>query len=175
MKLETFIASASSFGVLSVAGNATIAGTLVLHQVEPFKALLGQTYAILSSASLTGAFATEIEDQINFTGLYYKPTYSATGVTLVVTQATQVRAPKSGLPGSTVTVSGSGYLPGDTIAPTFTDHKGVKTVYSGVITNGSGAFSTEITIPAGAALGVGDIIVTSSATGVHVSQTFTVT
>jgi hypothetical protein len=173
-KLKTFIASSSSFGVLSVAGSATIAGTLVLRQ-QSFKASLGQTYPVLTSGSLTGTFASETEGQINFTGLYYKPTYSATGVTLVVTQATQVRSPKSGPGGTVVTITGSGYLAGDTITPTFTDHAAVKTTYSSVTTNSSGEFSTEITIPPGAALGNGEIVVTSTQTGVHVSQPFTVT
>jgi hypothetical protein len=174
-KFKTFIASASSFGAMSVAGSATIAGTLVLRQVEPFKASLSQTYPIITGASLSGTFATELEDQINFTGLYYKPTYSSTGATLVVTQATLVRAPKSGSPGTVVTISGSGYLPGDTITPKFTDHGSVKTVFPTVTTNGSGEFSDEITIPAGAATGAGEIVVTSTITGVHVGQGFLVT
>jgi hypothetical protein len=173
-RLKTFIASSGSFGVLSVAGPATIAGSLTLRQ-GAFKASLGQTYPILTSSSLTGAFATESEAQVNFTGLYYKPTYSATGATLVVTQATQVRSPKSGPAGTLVTISGSGYVAGDTITPTFTDHGALKTAYSSVTTSSGGEFSAEITIPPGAATGAGEIVVTSAQTGVHVGQTFTVT
>ena len=63
-RLKEFIASASSFGSLSVSGSATIAGLLVLRQGS-FKASLGQKYAILTSASLTGTFAAESEGQIN--------------------------------------------------------------------------------------------------------------
>jgi hypothetical protein len=173
-RLKTFIASSSSFGAMSVSGAATIAGTLILRQVS-FKASLGQKYAILTSASLTGTFSAESDDQINSTGLYYQPTYSATGVTLVVTQATLVLSSAEGAPGSVVKLSGSGYLPGDTITPTFTDHGGVKTVLPTVTTNGSGEFSTEITIPATAALGKGTITVTSTDTGVHISDSFKVT
>jgi len=113
-KFKTFVASSSSFGAMAVSGSATIAGTLVVRQ-QSFKALLGQTYPILTSAALTGTFASELEGQINFTGLYYKPTYSASGVTLVVTQATQVRAPKTGPAGTVVTITGSGYLPGPSL------------------------------------------------------------
>jgi fibronectin-binding autotransporter adhesin len=162
-------------GSISVAGAATIGGTLVVRQVSPFKASLGQKFAILSGASLTGTFAKETEDQINSTGLYYEPTYSTTGATLVAAQATLSLSASSGLPGSTVTVSGSGYLPGDTITPTFTDHKGVITTFPTVTTNGSGEFSTEITVPPSAVVGVGRIKVTSALTGVHISGSFTVT
>ena len=81
----------------------------------------------------------------------------------------------SGLPGATVTVSGGGYLPGDTITPTFTDHKGVVTTLPTVTTNGSGEFSTEITIPESAVVGSGRIKVTSALTGVHIGGSFKVT
>ena len=173
--LKTRISSASSFGSMSVAGTATVAGTLIVFQVSPFKASLGQTYNILTSSSLTGTFAATTGDQVNSTGLYYQPTYSATGVTLLVTQATLVLSNAEGAPGSTVTLSGSGYLPGDTITPTFTDHKGVSTVFPSVTTNGSGEFSTEITIPASAAPGKGTIKTTSTRTNVNVSDAFKVT
>jgi hypothetical protein len=173
-RLKTFIASSSSFGAMSVSGAATIAGTLILRQGS-FKASLGQKYAILSGTSLTGTFATVSEDQVNATGLYYQPTYSTTGVALLVTQATLVPSGVEGAAGSTVTLSGSGYLPGDRITPTFTDHSGVKTVFPSVTTNGSGEYSTEITIPPTAALGKGTITVTSTATGVHISATYKVT
>ena len=174
-RLKTFVAGVAEFGVLSVTGTATLAGTLVVRQVEPFKASSPQTYPILSSAALTGTFATETEAQINFTGLYYKPTYSATGMTLVVTQATPVRSPKSGPGGTVVTITGSGYTPGDTITPKFTDSGLKTTVFPTATVNSSGEFSTEITIPAGATLGAGEIVVTSTETGVHVSQSFKVT
>ncbi len=53
----------------------------------------------------------------------------ATGATLLVAQATLVASATNGPPGSAVTLSGSGYLPGDTITLTFTDNKGVVTTY----------------------------------------------
>jgi hypothetical protein len=173
-RLRTFIAGTSDYGSMSVAGAASLAGALVVRQTPPFKGSLGQTFAIVTGASLAGAFATETEDQIDYTGLYYKPTYS-TAATLVATQAAVSLSTKSGLPGSAVTVSGSGYLPGDTLTPTFTDHEGVKAVLPSVTTDAGGKFSTEIAIPALAAVGAGTITVTSGQTGVHVSRTFTVT
>jgi hypothetical protein len=172
---KTAIASESEFGSLSVAGAATLAGTLKLFQVAPFKASAGQTYAILSAASLAGAFASETGDQVNSTGLYYRPTYSATGLTLVVTQSTLSVSAHNGAPGSSVTLTGTGYTPGETVTPTFTDHKGVETIYPSVTANGSGEYSSEITIPASAALGAGKIKVTGTKTGEHVSQSFDVT
>jgi hypothetical protein len=172
---KTIIAGASEFGAISVSGSASIAGTLRVDQVPPFKASAGQAYAILSAASLTGTFGTEAADQITSTGLYYKPNYSATGVTLVATQATLSVSPPSGPPGSSVTLTGTGYLPGDTVTPTFTDHKGAQTTFPSVVTNGSGEYSTEITIPASAALGSGTIKLTSTETGAHISASFDVT
>jgi hypothetical protein len=174
-KLKSFIASVATFGSLSVTGSSTLGGTLVSHQTGSFKGTLGQKFAILSSGSVTGTFATISEDQINSTGLYYQPVYSSTGVTLQVVQATLLLSPNSGLPGASVTVSGSGYLPGDTITPKFTDHGGTTTTFPGVITNGSGEFSTEITIPVSAAVGAGTIKVTSAITGVQISDPFNVT
>jgi fibronectin-binding autotransporter adhesin len=172
---KTAIAGESEFGALSVAGAATLAGTLKLSQVPPFKASAGQTYAILNAASLTGTFATETGDEVNSTGLYYRPTYSATGVTLVVTQSTLSVSAHNGPPGSSVTLTGTGYTPGDTVTPTFTDHKGVETTYPSVKVNSSGEYSTEITIPASAAPGDGTIKVTSTETGTHVNTSFDVT
>ncbi len=177
-RLRTFIAGASDCGSLSVADGASLAGTLAVRQTSPFKASLGQAFAILGGASVAGAFATETGDQIDYftyTRLYYRPTYSATAVTLVATTAKVSLSAHSGLPGAAVTVKGSGYLPGDTITPTFTDHDGVKTVLPSVTTKADGRFSTEIAIPTLAAAGIGTITITSAQTGVKVNRPFTVT
>ncbi len=173
--LATAIAGASDYGSLSVAGKATLAGSLVVRQPPPFKGSLGETFAILTGGSLAGAFASETGAQIDFTGLYYKPVYAAKKTTLRVARAALSLSAKSGPPGSAVTLSGKGYLPGDTITPTFTDHKGAETVLPSTTANAGGEISTEIAIPAAAALGEGSIAVTSTQTGVHVSRTFTVT
>jgi hypothetical protein len=176
--LKTAIGSSSSYGVLSVTGTATIAGNLGVTVVNKFKGLLGQNYNILTSSALTGTFAKETGGGAgNSNGLYYKPIYSATGVTLVVSQATLVLSVTSGAPGTVVKLSGKGYLPEDTITPSFTDHAKVKTIFTAaaVKTNSSGEFSTEITIPAGAAVGTGKITVASANTGLSFGKTFTVT
>jgi hypothetical protein len=80
----TEIAGESSFGAFSVAGTATIAGTLTVKQVKKYVPAAGKTFAILGSASLTGTFAKVAGNMIANTTLFYRPHYSATGVTLVV-------------------------------------------------------------------------------------------
>jgi hypothetical protein len=174
-KLKTSIASTSSFGALSATGSAAIGGKLILHEIAPFTGELGQKFAIVTSSSLTGAFAAESEGRLNTSGLYYEPTYSSTGATLLVAQATLSVSPASGLPGSSATVSGSGFLPGDTLEVKFSDHHEVKTIYPTVTVNGSGEFSAEITIPPTAALHSGEVKITSVQTGAKISKPFIVT
>jgi hypothetical protein len=173
--LKTAIASASSFGALSVTSTAKLAGALAVTQIAPFSGTAGESFVVLGSSSQTGTFTKETGAAINTTGLYYEPTYSATGVTLHVTQVTLSLSPTSGAPGSSVTVSGSGYLPGDTITPTFIAHGGAKTAFPKVTIDSSGEFSTEITVPASAALGTGSISVKSMKTAVTIKKTFKVT
>lgn len=172
--IRDYIAGTSSFGALSVAGASTLEGALVVYETAPFYAALGESFAILSSASLTGAFAEETGAWIE-SSLYYKPTYSATGVTLLVTQATLVLSKASGLPGSSVKLSGSGYIPGDTLTPAFTAVGGAKTVFAGVKANAKGELETEITIPELAAEGSGSISVTSTQSAVTLTKAFKVT
>lgn len=98
--LKTAIGSASSFGALSVTGAASLDGTLSLAQSKTFFAKAGESFAILSSSARTGTFAKAKSLAVKKAlGVYYKPTYSATGVTLLVTQATLVSSPSECLPG----------------------------------------------------------------------------
>ena len=113
-------------------------------------------------------------DQEAWPACYYRPTYSATGVTLVVTQAVLTLSATEGAPGSPVTLKGSTYLPEETVKLTFTDKGKHKTTLPSVKTNASGEFSTEFTIPAGATVGAGVFAASGSGTG-KVSATFTVT
>jgi hypothetical protein len=174
--LKTAIASASSFGALAVTGSSTIEGALSIAAAKTFFGKAGESFVILSSSSRSGTFAKEQGAAIKKAiGLYYKPTYSAGGVTLVVTQSTLVLTPTEGLPGSSVLVSGKGYLPGDTVKLSFTDHKKVKTNLPSATVNGSGEFSLEVTIPAAAAEGLGKVTAKTTQTAVSISQNFTVT
>ena len=72
-------------------------------------------------------------------------------------------------------LTGGGYIPGDTLTPTFTANGGEKTVFAGVKANAEGELETEITIPALAAEGAGKIGVKSTQTAVTISQAFKVT
>jgi fibronectin-binding autotransporter adhesin len=173
--LKTAIAGTTSFGALAVSGAATLDGTLALAQSKTFFGKAGNSFAILSSSARTGSFAKAKSLAIKkAVGLYYKPTYSPTGVTLLVTQATLVLAPAEGLPGSSSTFSGAGYVPGDTLKLSFTDHKKVKTTLPNVTVNGSGEFSSEVTIPPGAVAGAAKVNVKSTETGLSITATFTV-
>lgn len=174
-KLQVAIESASSFGALSAGGAASLAGKLVLAPAKSFKASLGQTFPVIEASSRTGTFSKETKGVIkkSLPGLYYDPVYSPAGVTLVVTQAVLADAPSEGAPGSVVTLSGSGFPADDEIKLWFKDG-GVKTTYGKVVTDASGEFSTEVTLPAGAALGSGTFFAKSISTGVKAIAAFSV-
>jgi hypothetical protein len=74
-----------------------------------------------------------------------------------------------------VTVSGSGYVAGEKVKLTFTDHSKKTTVFPSVIANASGEFSTQVTVPPSAAKGAGKFTATSALTGVLVTATLSVT
>jgi fibronectin-binding autotransporter adhesin len=173
--LKTAVAGSGDDGTLSVAGAASLGGTLAVAQAKTFKAKAGETFSVLSSSAVTGTFAKESGDEVGKgTGLYYKAEYTGTAVSLHVTQATVTLSSSSGPAGSKVTVSGTEWVPGDTIKLTFTDHKKHKTTLPSVTVGPGGEFSTEITIPEGAAEGAGTIAVTSTDTANSISKTFTV-
>jgi hypothetical protein len=170
--IKDVIASASSFGALSASSTTTLGGALVISQTAPFRAAVGESFAIIVGPSLTGAFAEETGDQIN-SNSYYRPTYSSSGVTLLVTQATLALSKATGAQGSSVKLSGSGFIPGDTLTPTFTSSSG-KTVFAGAKANAKGELETEITIPSSGTPGAGSVGLTSTETGVTVTKSFTV-
>ncbi len=173
-KLHTTIAGPSSFGSLSASGAATLeGGGLISEQTAPFSASAGESFAILSSAGLTGTFAKQTGEKINSSGLYYKPLYSAGGVALQATQATLTLSTSSGAPGSTVTLTGSGYIPGDTIIP-FVTAAGEETEFPAATANTNGELETTVTIPA-VAPGNAKIRVKGTQTPVSITKTFKIT
>jgi hypothetical protein len=169
------IASASEYGSISVGGAATLAGIVAPRPLASFKASAGQTFAILTAASRSGAFASEAGQSQIEPGLYYKPVYSATGVSLVASHVTIALSESSGAPGSSITVTGGGYVPGDTVKIYLVKGKGVKTQIGSVTIGESGEYSTEVTIPATAAAGADTVRATSTLYPVNVSQPYTVT
>jgi hypothetical protein len=157
-------------------GTAKLTGALVVTEVEPFLGSAGESFAILSSAKLTGTFA-DLDGVITATpGRYYRPTYSPTGVTLIDTQAAITPSPTEGAAGSSVTLAGKGFLPKDKVKLTFTDVKKAKTVFPTATVGAGGEFSVEGKVSSKAAKGAGTFTATSTTvTGLVVTATFAVT
>jgi hypothetical protein len=175
LTIEINGANAGQFDVLAISGAASLNGTLVLKPANSFKGTLGQTFPVLTAGSVSGTFSKVSKAVINSnTGLYYGPTYPGGGVTLVVKQGT-LTVPASGARGASVNVSGTGWLAGEKIALTFTDSTNHKTNYPAVTTDGSGNFSTSITIPAGASPGNGKISAKSAITALTITKTINIT
>jgi Subtilase family len=173
--IRDYIAGPATFGALKASGAVKLEeGALRLFQTAPFKGSLGESFPILTAASLTGKFTVESGAGIG-SGLYYKPTYSASGVTLIVTRATLVLSKASGPDGSSVKLTGTGYTPGDTLTPSFTAYGGAKTLFPSVTANAEGDVEAEITIPLLAAEGTGTIGLASADTSVTFTKTFKVT
>ena len=99
--LKTAIASASSFGSLSVAGASTLAGLLAIAPTGGFHGELGQSFAILSSSGQSGAFSFVAGAAIGG-DLSYQPNYSATGVALTVVSSEGREAPPRATAGPTI-------------------------------------------------------------------------
>jgi fibronectin-binding autotransporter adhesin len=174
-QLRSFIGGASEFGSMTVSGAATIAGLASPRKVGTFKPTLGQAFAILNAASLSGSFSGEAGEPQIEPGLYYQPAYSATSASLVAAKVTLSLSAASGAPGSSLTVSGSGYVPGDTVTLTFTDKAGVKTTLATPTVGSGGEYSTEVAVPTGAAVGTGTIKASATHYGSNLFANFKVT
>ena len=174
-QLRSFIGSASEFGSMTVSGAATIAGLASPRKVGTFKPTLGQEFAILKAASLSGTFSGEAGEPQIEPGLYYQPAYSATTASLVAAKVTLLLSATSGAPGSSLTVSGTGYVPGDTVTLTFTDKAGVKTTLATPTAGAGGEYSVEVTIPAEAAVGTGTLKASATHYGSNLFANFKVT
>lgn len=179
--LKIAVASASSYGSLTAAGAVSIAGKLQLAQAKGFFASEGQVYNVLSGVSLTGTFPKETSGLVKVKkappGLYYRPVYSPTAVTLKVTRAAITVEPAEGKAGSKVVITGKGFIEagGDAVKITFTDAKKVKTTFTpNVSVNASGEFTAEETLPEAANTGIGTVAATSTVTGVAPTATFKV-
>lgn len=87
---------------------------------------------------------------------------------------TLAASPTSASAGTAVKLTGTGYIPGDTLALSFADH-GVKTTLPNATAGSSGEFETEYTIPPSAAEGAAEFTLKSARTGLTVVQKFEVT
>jgi hypothetical protein len=81
----------------------------------------------------------------------------------------------SGAPGVSVTVSGAAFGPNEKVRLTFTDSARAKFALGSVTTDGSGAFSKSVTIPAGAAAGKGKVSAKGVTSGLKAAKAFTIT
>jgi hypothetical protein len=156
--IETQIASATSFGALSIpSGTLSLQGTLLTTVLGGYKAPVGAAFPILSG-TVAGQFAKLSKGIIDKkSARYYRPTYGP-GVTLVVTNAAVAVSPSSGAPGSPITVTGSGWTAGEKVTVSFKAHDGTKTTLGSATANASGSFSLATSVPAGATPGSASIV-----------------
>jgi hypothetical protein len=168
--------NAGGAGHLIVGGTAALNGTLAIARASAYHPSAGTDLPVISSGvSRTGTFAKETGDAINTGGLYFLPSYGASAVDLVATQAQLSESITSGSRGASVTLTGLAYPPGDTITPTFKDAAGTVTTYTHVTSGSSGGWSTTVTVPSGAALGNGQFAAKSTYAGITLTQAFAVT
>jgi len=174
--LKTAISGPSTFGGLAVSGTAKLAGALAVVENEPFLGKAGESFGVLSSSKLTGKF-TDLDGVVTSTpGRWYKPTYSATSVSLTDTQAALTATPTEGAAGSKVTLKGSGFLPTDKVKPAFVDSKKSKSTFPAVTVGAGGEFSVEVTLSTKAHEGAGEFSATATTvTGLVATTPFTVT
>jgi hypothetical protein len=172
--LQTSIAGTSSVGQLHATGAATLAGALSLVTVPPFTPAPGQTFPVVAAASRSGQMTKVVKAPIGKAGLYYRPVYDATSLTLAVSKALLAVSPGSGPAGSSVTVTGDGWSPGETVGLTFQDKGKHKTTLAPATPDASGHFSVTVQIPTGATSGAGKLSAKASVEGVSTKTTFTV-
>jgi hypothetical protein len=171
--LKIGINSASSFGRLTGAAQ-NLAGQLVVARKKSYKPGAGTVFSILNATARTGEFAKVVNAVVD-KARYFKPTYSSTNTSLVVSEATLGAAPASGPPGTSVALTGSGFPANDSVALKLKDAGGAKTSFGKVTTDASGAFSVSKVIPAGADPGVATLSAKSALTTVTAKAAFTVT
>ena len=160
------IASKTSFGLLSATGTAALAGTLAISSTGSYTA--GQSMTIVSAATRTGTFGSITQTSSGASGALFAVSYTSTGVVVTV-QAAITLMPGSGAPGSSFTVKGSGFSPGETVTITF----GATSLTPAVAT-GTGTISQGETVPSVAA-GSYAVTATGQTSAESVTATFKVT
>jgi hypothetical protein len=148
-------AAGSTYGQLQVNGEATFAGTLIVSKASSYEPAKGSTQQVLTYSSKSGRF-TSVEGTTAGSGRYFVLQYTDSAAELVVNATTLKVSPHSGAPGSTVTLTGKGFSPGETITVSFRDHAGHLTTRSAAMAGSSGGFTVVETVPSGAAGGAGE-------------------
>jgi hypothetical protein len=162
----------SKVGRLEVSGAATLKGGLGIG--GDFKQDVGQTFVVLTAGSLSGEFGRW---PWSSSTTYYRPSYTATDVTVQVKEVAVSLLPSQGPPGTHVTFSGDDWPAGDGIAFRMFDAARHKFKLGRTTVDSLGHFSTTITMPPGAAPGPATIKISSKVRvqGLQVRKTFTVT
>ena len=83
--------------------------------------------------------------------------------------------PSSGAPGSSFTISGSGWTPSSHVHLLFRDANGVKTSFGNAPTDANGNLSMQVKVPSGAAKGVAHVNGKDRSSSEHANTKFTVT
>jgi hypothetical protein len=172
--LRISVTDASTYGVLQVSGTAGLAGGVQVTGDPGFANSHGVELDVLTSgAATTGAFA-KVSGGVVGGGWYYRPSTTANGAALTVTQALAQAVPSTAAAGTAVTLSGAGWPSLDTITVQFTDSASHTTTVATIKTAADGSFSSSVKVPAKAPSGAGSFTLTSSIAGVVVSVPFTV-
>jgi hypothetical protein len=172
--LKTAVDSETAFGTIGGPGTRSLGGTLSILRRKAFKPGPGVTFDVVTGSSRAGEFAKLLKGIIQQTR-YFRPSYSADRLSLVVTDAHLSATPASGPRGTPVTLSGSGYPANDTVTLKFKDSSAKTTGLGKVTTDASGAFSTTKNVPANAVLGIGTFSGKSAITTVTPKASFSVT
>lgn len=149
----TTLMSPQSSDNLIITGAAVLGGSLRLG-AAPSNLEPGDTFPFLTAASITGSFSSEQSPLFASQSGWLDPVRSGGQITLVAVVAHTSATPSQGPPGSTFTLTGSNYAPGDTVRLTFTD-KASRTTYAlpSATADSSGGFTDTVTVPAGAVPG----------------------
>lgn len=165
----------TDFGQLAVSGTATLGGTLAIVPSAGYTATLGDTFTILTAKSVTGHFASITGSQIGTTGLWFAVSYTATTVVLTVAKPSVTGITPNplgqGASAVPVTISGLGFVAGDTVS---SPNAGV-TFTKVVVDAGGQAITADATVSATATTGATGITVTpTSGTALKCSSCLTI-
>jgi TolB protein len=134
-----------------------------------FTANNGQGSAQLWEAPAGGGQNTRVTDDAN------QPQNETGDWQPVVPAPTLKFRPHSGVVGTSIKVTGAGFVAGEKVKVTFTDSNKTKTLVATVAADPTGAFKTTVNVPAAAAAGRATIIATGVTSGLSARRAFTVT
>ena len=173
-QLKVRINSDTSFGQLDLLGfgSVSLAGKITTKKKASYDPTPGTTFRIIAASSLSGAFSKASTVAAN--EKYFLPTSTSTAVDLVVNVAT-LTAPASVQRGTQITVGGTTWPPGKAVALKLKASDGTTFDLGSAVAGGAGSFSTDVTVPSGAATGAATLTASAAFTGVKVVKTIDVT